>query len=65
MLSWSESGGPTVVAPHERRGFGSRLIERVLASDLGGKVSMDFRPAGLLCTVSAKRAAWTGAVTEH
>jgi PAS domain S-box-containing protein len=51
-LRWSESGGPSVKAP-DRRGFGSRLIERSLARDLDGEVSLDFAPAGLVCTVDA------------
>jgi two-component sensor histidine kinase len=49
---WVESGGPSVVAP-TRRGFGSRLIERSLAEDLGGTVTMDFAPGGVVCTVEA------------
>lgn len=51
-LRWSESGGPPVAAP-ARQGFGSRLIERSLARDLNGEVSLDFAPAGLVCTVDA------------
>jgi two-component sensor histidine kinase len=45
-LSWTESGGPTVTPP-QRRGFGSRLIEQVLASDFGGKVTVRYAPEGL------------------
>ena len=41
-LEWRESGGPPVVAPG-RRGFGSRLIERGLAADLGGTRRAPFR----------------------
>jgi PAS domain S-box-containing protein len=51
-LRWEESGGPPVQAP-TRRGFGTRLIERSLAQDLGGKVSITFAEAGLVCTVNA------------
>jgi PAS domain S-box-containing protein len=51
-LRWSESGGPPVKAP-DRRGFGSRLIERSLARDLDGDVSLDFALSGLVCTVDA------------
>jgi two-component sensor histidine kinase/PAS domain-containing protein len=51
-LIWSESGGPLVVAP-DRRGFGSRLIERALAAELGSPVMMDFRTKGLVCVISA------------
>jgi two-component sensor histidine kinase len=49
-ILWSESGGPAVTAP-ARNGFGRILVERVLASDVGGKVSMDFAAAGLKCRI--------------
>ncbi|MCC2651339.1 MAG: hypothetical protein K0Q60_1502 [Microvirga sp.] len=45
-LVWEESGGPEVSAP-TRQGFGSRLLHRVLATQLNAKVDMDFRPEGL------------------
>ena len=51
-LRWQEQGGPTVVPP-TRRGFGSRLIERVLAMELNGKVEIAYPPAGVVCDVSA------------
>ena len=53
ILDWRESGGPTVRAP-DRRGFGSRLIERGLAADLEGAASLDFRPEGLHCRIQAR-----------
>jgi two-component sensor histidine kinase len=51
-LVWEEGGGPPVQPP-SRRGFGSRLIERSLASDLEGEVRIDFEPTGVVCTVDA------------
>jgi len=45
-LEWSEQGGPTIRVP-DRKGFGSRLIERVLAAEFSGKVQVDYRPDGL------------------
>jgi len=51
-LTWRERGGPSVTAP-SRRGFGTRLLLQGLAEELGGKVSLDFNPDGLLCTVEA------------
>jgi PAS domain S-box-containing protein len=50
--TWRESGGPEVVAP-TRRGFGRFLVERVLATDFSGKVTLDYAPAGLVCTLAA------------
>jgi two-component sensor histidine kinase len=52
QLDWTESGGPPVIPP-ARRGFGSRLIERSLAQQLGADVSMRFPATGLTCTIDA------------
>ncbi|PZQ63539.1 MAG: hypothetical protein DI570_08690 [Phenylobacterium zucineum] len=49
-LTWRETGG-AVVTPPTRRGFGSRLLERGVARELGGKVTMDFAPTGLVCAI--------------
>lgn len=51
-LEWREEGGPRVNPP-ERRGFGSRLIERGLAGELGGRARLEFGAAGLRCVVEA------------
>ncbi|WP_459677574.1 sensor histidine kinase [Acidisoma sp. 7E03] len=51
-IEWREEGGPPVVPPL-RRSFGSRMIERGLAGELGGTVSLHFDPAGLRCVVEA------------
>lgn len=58
-LVWQEQGGPRVEAP-ARRGFGTRMIERGLAAELGGTVRIDFRPEGLVCTVDAPLPEATG-----
>jgi two-component sensor histidine kinase len=51
-LHWKERGGPPVREP-DRRGFGSRMIERGLAAELGGKVAIRFEPDGVSCEVDA------------
>lgn len=51
LFCWRETGGPVVTAP-VRRGFGTQIIERVLAADFGGQVTMDWQPQGLSCTLS-------------
>lgn len=51
-LIWQEEGGPPV-APPARRGFGTRMIERALAAELGGTARIDFLPGGISCTVEA------------
>ena len=53
-LIWQEHGGPPVAAP-DHRGFGTRMIERTLAAEFGGKVELEFRPEGVRCTVVAPR----------
>lgn len=52
-LEWTEEGGPTV-APRARRGFGSRLLERGLAGELGGRIALRFEPDGLRCVIEAR-----------
>jgi PAS domain S-box-containing protein len=49
---WAEEGGPPVEAP-QRRGFGTRMIERALAAELGGSARIDFHPQGVRCLVEA------------
>jgi PAS domain S-box-containing protein len=51
-LEWTESGGPPV-APPMRRGFGSKLIERGLASELRGTCNIEFLRTGVRCTLDA------------
>jgi PAS domain S-box-containing protein len=51
-IKWRESGGPPVSEP-ERKGFGTRMMQRVLASELGGKVKLDFKRDGLECAIDA------------
>lgn len=47
-LTWRESGGPPV-SPPKAAGFGSRLISRVVARELGTPVALRFEPEGLVC----------------
>ena len=49
---WRELDGPSVAKP-ERTGFGTRLLERGVARDLDGVVTIDFCPTGVVCTISA------------
>jgi two-component sensor histidine kinase len=45
-LTWQEADGPEISAP-ERRGFGTRLLEDVVAHELGGEAKLHFEPHGL------------------
>lgn len=51
-IAWREQGGPPV-APPKRRGFGSRLVERGLAMELGGDARISFEPGGVACDICA------------
>ncbi len=53
MITWQESGGPPVPGPPARRGFGTRLLERALAKDLGpgSSVTLAFDPGGVRATM--------------
>ena len=55
-LTWSELGGPPILAPPSRRGFGSRLIERSFAAEVGGEVRLTYAPTGLTCRLEASLA---------
>ncbi len=50
LLKWQEKDGPRVTPP-VHKGFGSRVIERVLALELEGTTHLDYRPDGLVCTM--------------
>ena len=52
-LDWTEHGGPSVREP-ERGGFGSQLIERALAAELGGTVRLSYPANGVRCEVDAE-----------
>ncbi|WP_341777553.1 sensor histidine kinase [Luteimonas aestuarii] len=50
VLDWRERDGPTVEAPASC-GFGSRLLEKGLPHDLGGRVTLAFDPEGVHCHI--------------
>jgi PAS domain S-box-containing protein len=51
-LTWIEAGGPAVETP-SRAGFGTQLIQRVLAHETGGTAKLSYEPAGVRFTVVA------------
>lgn len=52
-LTWRESGGPEVSGPPAAKGFGSRLLGPGLTGELGAPAALDWRPEGLVCTLTA------------
>lgn len=51
-LEWRESGGPTVSEP-TTRGYGMRVVERVLAAEFAGTARIDFEPSGIVFRLEA------------
>ncbi len=51
-LVWREMDGPEVLPP-TRKGFGSRLVERLLAAELNGKSTIAYDPSGVICEIEA------------
>jgi two-component sensor histidine kinase len=51
-IDWRERGGPTVTAP-DHNGFGTRMISRVIGSNMNGKVDLSFDPEGVHCAIDA------------
>jgi two-component sensor histidine kinase len=49
-VEWQEVGGPPVPA-QPRRGFGTELIEKVVAHELRQPVTLDFAPTGVRCVL--------------
>jgi two-component sensor histidine kinase len=52
VIEWRERDGPRVMTP-EHKGFGTRMISRVIGSNMRGKVDLRFEPDGVRCTIDA------------
>jgi two-component sensor histidine kinase len=50
-LEWIESGGPPVQPP-VRRGFGTQLVQELLAKDTGWQVEVKYLPSGVECRIA-------------
>ena len=53
VVRWEERGS-IPIEPPVHRGFGSTMIEQALSAEFDADVDLDYRPAGLVCTVTAK-----------
>lgn len=56
VLVWAEQDGPPVAAPTGPGGFGSKLVTRSMASQLGGSIALDWRTEGLVATLRMSKA---------
>ncbi|WP_374407742.1 PAS domain-containing protein [Pelagerythrobacter sp.] len=58
VLEWTERGGPEPVEPdpgQRTRGFGTRLIDMSVTSQLDGTIARDWRKGGLAVTIGLPR----------
>lgn len=60
----SEQGGPPILSQSVRRGFGSRLIERSFAAEVGGEVKLTYAPTGFTCRLEVALASMKEARDE-
>jgi two-component sensor histidine kinase len=51
VIMWTERGGPPVVVPVAPQGFGSKLVHRTMAAQLGGTIASDWSEEGLVVTL--------------
>jgi two-component sensor histidine kinase len=51
VVTWTERGGPPVVAPAALQGFGSKLVHRSMSAQLGGALAFDWCEEGLVVTL--------------
>jgi PAS domain S-box-containing protein len=59
VIDWEERGGPAATQP-THRGFGSRLIERVVGGELGGLFEARYGTEGFSCRMDVPLAAAGG-----
>jgi len=55
VIVWAETGGPAVDRPPETRGFGSKMIARSVERQLGGAISYDWQPAGVVVSLRLRK----------
>ncbi|QUD90875.1 PAS domain-containing protein [Phenylobacterium montanum] len=55
FIVWAETGGPAISGAPDMHGFGSKLISRSIAHDLGGALSYDWQESGLVATVRMRK----------
>ncbi|MFN7025806.1 MAG: hypothetical protein ACK4QP_15095 [Pseudorhizobium sp.] len=50
-IEWDEVGGPPVVAPPEKKGFGTKMVARTVEAQLMGTILREYRLDGLRVTL--------------
>ncbi|GAA4712571.1 PAS domain-containing protein [Sphingomonas lutea] len=51
-MRWKECGGPTIEAPPEHQGFGTKLSELSIVQQLGGAIDRDWTRDGLIIAIT-------------
>ena len=51
VVTWTERGGPPIVAPAMLEGFGSKLVHRSMSAQLGGAITFDWSEEGVVVTL--------------
>lgn len=55
-LAWTERGGPELELPKGNEGYGSKLVRRSVAGQLGGTIDYDWSDKGLVVALKLKSA---------
>jgi PAS domain S-box-containing protein len=55
-IVWEESGGQSLAGKPEHVGFGSRMIQAMIDSQLGGTLAYEWAEPGMRCTFTVPRA---------
>ena len=51
VIIWTERGGPAVIVPAKPSGFGSKLVNRSMSTQLGGSITFDWSHEGVVATL--------------
>ncbi|BDA84437.1 hypothetical protein Sa4125_19790 [Aureimonas sp. SA4125] len=54
VIVWTERGGPTTEIQECMRGYGRKLIDRSVTGQLGGSITYDWQPEGLVVTLTVQ-----------
>jgi len=60
VLTWTEREGPAVAPPADNEGFGAVLVRSTVKGHLGGDISYDWSPGGLVIRLSIPIARLSG-----
>ena len=60
VLTWTEREGPAVAPPADNGGFGAALVRAAVTGQLGGEISHDWSPEGLVIRLSIPRTRLNG-----